>query len=66
MFTVLPSPLVVGVIAVTRMRRPRRVGKALEGLEPDLGGVAAVGFEEVLGEPEAVGDVGDGLHESAA
>ena len=58
--TVLPSPLVVGVIAVMRMSLPRRVGKAIEHLEADLGGVAAVGFEQVVGEAEPSSDFRDG------
>ena len=40
-------------------------GKTIERFEPDLGGVAAVGLEQVVGEAEACGDVGDGLHDSA-
>ena len=58
--TVLPSPLVVGVMAVTRISLPRRVGKPLERLEADLGDVAAVGFEQVVGQTEAGSDVGNG------
>ena len=36
--------------------------KTLECVEADLGGVAAVGFEQVLGQAEAFSDDSDGLH----
>ena len=40
-------------------------GKPVEQLEADLRGVAAVGFEQVVGEAEALGNGGDGLHDPA-
>ena len=58
--TVLPSPLVVGVIAVTRISLPRRVGKRSSVSEANLCGVASVRLDQVVGETEPFSDFGYG------
>ena len=58
--TVLPSPLVVGVMAVMSTSLPAAVWEAIEKLEPDLGGVPSVRFEQVFGNAEALSDSSNG------
>ena len=56
---VFPSPAGVGVIAETRISLPGFRPGRRDGLEPDLGLVAAVGLEELLGDVQVARHLGD-------
>ena len=64
--TVFPSPLVVGVIAVTRMSLPRALGKSLERFESNLRDRVSVRFEKIASQPKAGSNVGNRGHRKHA